>query len=220
MAFLAFEGIDGAGKTGLIKAAAKALKARGLNLQQTREPGGTATGQKIRRILLEKSAAPPSPLTEILLYYADRSQNISQKIKPALKQGQWVLSDRYWAGTAAYQCGGRATGAAGERLAALLQQEICGTVQPDLWILLDIPLKEAERRLRLRFQKNTGRKGAVGKDRMEAEGLAFRRRTKNYYLKIARQNPEKWLILSGLLPEKELVSLILERLKKDKLITD
>ena len=159
MAFLAFEGIDGAGKTGLIKATAKALRARGFDLRLTREPGGTETGKKIRRVLLEKSAAPPSPLTEILLYYADRSQNISENIKPALKkQGRWILSDRYYAGTAAYQCGGRGQAkkqaAARERLTALLQKEICGAFQPDLWILLDIPLKEAERRLRIRSQKN------------------------------------------------------------------
>ena len=202
MAFLAFEGIDGAGKTTLIKALSKELKKKGIHPFITKEPGGTKVGKQIRRILLKKTTSPPSPQTEILLYYADRNQNIKENIKPALKKGQWVISDRYWASTAAYQYGGRKTG---KNLIDYLTREVCGNCQPDLWILLDIPLKESLNRLN-------------NKDRFEEEKISFHRKIKIYYLKLAKSHPDQWLVLSGLKSPKELVNIILNHLTKKNLI--
>lgn len=205
MAFLAIEGIDGAGKTTLIKALSRALKQEGIAPLLTREPGGTAVGKQIRSILLKKTIAAPTALTEILLYYADRNQNISENIRPALEKGMWVISDRYWASTAAYQYGGRRMG---KKLIDNLAREICGNCQPDLWILLDIPLKELQ--VRLSRQKT--------KDRLEEEKQAFYRKIKSYYLRLAKNFPEKWLVLSGLRPKEELVSKILENLKEKRIL--
>lgn len=202
MAFLVFEGIDGAGKTTLIKAFSKELKKRGIVPLITKEPGGTKTGKYLRRILLNKTSFPPSPQTEILLYYADRNQNIKENIKPALKKGQWVISDRYWASTAAYQYGGRKTG---KKLIDYLTREVCGNCQPDLWILLNIPLKESLNRL-------------THKDRFEEEKTSFHRKIKTFYLKLAKSHPDRWLVLSGLKNQSELVSIILKHLVKKNLL--
>lgn len=207
MAFLAIEGIDGAGKTTLIKTLSKTLQKKGITPFLTREPGGTKIGKQIRRILLEKTKEAPTALTEILLYYADRSQNISKNIRPALEKGKWVISDRYWASTAAYQYGGRRIG---KKLIDSLNMEICRDCQPDLWVLLDIPLTELQ--IRLSRQK--------GKDRFEEEKLAFYRKIRTYYLKLAKDFPKRWLILSGLKPREELVDKILENLRKKKMINN
>lgn len=205
MAFLVFEGTDGTGKTTLMKSLAKELRKNGIFCHLTREPGGTGVGQQIRRILLRKTTTPPVPLTEILLYYADRSQNISENIKPALQKGHWLLSDRYWASTEAYQYGGRGLG---KQIIESLNREICKPFEPDLWILLDVPLKESQSRLN-RLKK---------KDRFEEEALAFHKKVKAYYLKLAKAHPRKWLILSGTKSQKELVGEILKRLKQKKLL--
>ena len=202
MAFLVFEGVDGAGKTTLIKALTRELKKKGIIPLITKEPGGTKSGTKIRRILLKKTASPPSPQTEILLYYADRSQNIRENIEPSLKKSQWVISDRYWASTAAYQYGGRKTG---KKLIDYLTREICGNYQPDLWILLNLPLKESLNRLNQ-------------KDRFEEEKISFHRKIKAYYLKLAKSQPDRWLVLSGLKTQRELVDIILNHLLKKKFI--
>lgn len=207
MAFLVIEGIDGAGKTTLIKSLLKALRKKGITPLLTREPGGTKTGKQIRRILLEKAITAPTPLTEILLYYADRSQNISENIKPALRKGKWVISDRYWASTLAYQHGGRGTG---KKFIDSLTLEICGKCQPDVWILLDIPIKESQARLNRQEQK----------DRFEEEKLIFHKKVRTYYLQLAKNHPEKWLVLSGSKSQKELVEKILKYLIKKKLIED
>ena len=199
MAFVVFEGIDGTGKTTLIEFLLKELRKKGISLLLTREPGGTEVGQQIRKILLEKTSTPPSPLTEILLYYADRNQNISENIKPALEKGHWVISDRYWASTVAYQYGGRGVG---KKLIDDLRERVCGDCQPDLWVLLDVPLKESLGRLN-RSQK---------KDRFEEEKTSFHRKVKDYYLKLAKAQPERWLVLSGTKTPKELVNQIMERL--------
>ena len=204
MAFVVFEGIDGTGKTTLIEFLSKELRKTGIFPLLTQEPGGTNTGQKIRNILLEKTSTPPSPLTEILLYYADRNQNIKENIKPALKKGRWVISDRYWASTVAYQYGGRGVG---KELIDDLQEGICGSCQPDLWVLLDVSLEECLNRLN-RFQQ---------KDRFEEEKLSFHRKVKDYYLKLAKDQPERWLVLSGTKTPKELVDKIMERLAEKNL---
>ena len=202
MAFLAFEGIDGSGKSTLMEALAAELERRGLRPLKSREPGGTALGRKIRQILLEKTGDSPVPLAEILLYYADRSQHVERVVKPALEEGRWVLSDRCWASTSAYQQGGREKGA---DLIPLLKEAVCGDCQPDLLVLLDLPVGEAQRRLSV---SRGGRK-----DRLEGESAGFHQRVRDFYLKLAEGEPSRWLVLDALRPLGELVGAVLARLE-------
>ena len=189
MAFCVIEGIDGSGKTSLIENLQDRLQAKGLSPCLTREPGGTPIGEKIRQILLEKSSDPPEPLTETLLYYSDRAQHIQTVLKPALQAGRWVLSDRYWASTLAFQCGGRGLDAS---LFTRLNELVCASLQPDIWLLLDLPVEQALKRLsRLKSL-----------DRFEVETQDFHQRVRDYYLKLSRES-KNWLVLdASLSPEK------------------
>ena len=202
---MAFEGLDGSGKTTLIHKLSEVLKKRGLNPVLTREPGGTEVGQRIRDILLKKEKFPPPlPSVETLLYYGDRQQNMEQVIRPALKKGYWVLSDRYWASTSAFQCGGRGED---EGFVNFLRDRICGDCQPDLWVLPDLPVEEALRRLH-----RPGR----GRDRFELESGDFHQRVREYYLNLAEKNPEKWLILNGQESPDQLIRQLLTHLEEKK----
>ena len=207
MAFLAFEGIDAAGKSTLMAALAEELERRGLRPLKSREPGGTPLGRKIRQILLEKSEDPPAPMAEILLCYADRSQHIERELLPALKQGRWILSDRFWASTSAYQQGGRK---AGSDLIPFLQKAVCGSCQPDLWILLDLPVEEAPKRM------EAAQKG--GKDRMEGETRGFHQRVRDFYLNLAAGEPSRWLVLDALKSPQKLLEETLARRQKTGMI--
>ncbi len=224
MAFLAFEGIDGSGKSSLISLLQAQLKKRGQDFILTKEPGGTPAGEKVRELLLAKKNFALNPLSESLLFYADRKQNIEEVIRPALEKGQWVLSDRYYASTSAYQCGGKGMDPA---FIQLLKQKICGSCEPDLWILLDLPVAEAFKRLPSKKTKTREdqlpllshyslKKGL--RDRMEKERPAFYQRVRDYYLKMAKAYSEKWLILNALHPPEELLEKILSHLKEQKFL--
>ena len=107
MFFVVFEGLDGSGKSSLMKRLEAHLKNLKQDLIMTREPGGTAVGDEIREIILKKQAEPPSPRTELLLYQASRAQHVDLVIRPALAQKKWVLCDRFSASSIAFQGGGR-----------------------------------------------------------------------------------------------------------------
>ena len=202
MAFLVFEGIDSSGKSTLLRLLAQYLKQKKLDFVQTKEPGGSPIGAKIRDILLEKQNHQLTPLAETLLYYADRKQHVEEVIKTNLKKNVWILSDRYWASTSAYQCGGRGID---EDFVKKLHKITCSGYEPDLWILLDLPLKEALKR-------------KTEKDRMEMSSQDFYQRVKNYYLKLAKQNPSRWLVLNALQTPEELLKQLLSHLNKKGLI--
>ncbi|MCZ0931733.1 MAG: dTMP kinase [Oligoflexia bacterium] len=186
MAFLVFEGIDGSGKSTLLNLLCGKLKEQKLPFVQTKEPGGTKIGQKIRKLLLEKDNTHLSPLAETLLYYADRRQHIEEFIKPHLKKNITVVSDRYWASTSAYQCGGRDIS---ESFVESLKNQICKDCEPDLWILLDLPTETTLKRLFVSKKDN--------RDRMEMETSSFHQKVRDYYLQLAKKDPNKWLVLSG-----------------------
>ena len=203
MAFIVFEGVDGSGKTTLIQALTKVLNEKGVRPVFTREPGGTDVGQDIRKILLTKTENSISPEVEVLLCYADRKQNIDEKIQPALKNKQWVISDRYWASTFAFQCGGRGLS---ESWILDLKEVICEGCEPDLWILLDLPVEESLLRL-----SKTGKKRS---DRFEKENKNFHQRVRDFYLKLAKKEPEKWLVLDSTQATEILIQKILNQFKK------
>ena len=186
MAFLVFEGIDGSGKSTLLELLCNKLKQQRLPFVKTKEPGGTQIGQSIRKLLLERGNVSFSPLAETLLYYADRRQHIEEFIKPNLKKDVTVISDRYWASTSAYQCGGRNIS---EKFVETLRKQVCWDCEPDLWILLDLPVEIALKRLYMSKKED--------RDRMEMENSAFHQRVRDYYMNLATKEPSKWIVLSG-----------------------
>ncbi|MFM7651389.1 MAG: dTMP kinase [Vulcanococcus sp.] len=177
--FLVLEGIDGCGKTTQLQHLQSWLPGSGLmpagaDLLVTREPGGTALGQALRQLLLHPPGdAAPGTTAELLLYAADRAQHVQQRIAPALAAGHWVLSDRFSGSTAAYQGHGR-----GLPLPLIEQLEVIATggVQPDLTLLLELPLAEA-----------LARRGARPADRIEAAGEVFLQRVCDGFTRLAER---------------------------------
>jgi dTMP kinase len=197
--FLVLEGIDGCGKTTQIRHLRRWLPISGLmpagaELVVTREPGGTELGRALRELLLHPpGAAAPCSTAELLLYAADRAQHVQEHILPALEAGHWVLSDRFSGSTAAYQGYGR-----GLSLSLIEQLTLiaCRGLEPDLTLLLDLPLEESLRR-----------RGHRAADRIEASGEAFLARVCAGFVALAAQ--PGWQRLDGLQPPEQ-VSLALQ----------
>jgi dTMP kinase len=154
--FITLEGLDGSGKTTQIKRLAAWFEKRSLHPVVTRQPGGTATGDRIRPLLLDSRSTGLAPMTEMALMFADRAQTIAEVIRPALDAGKIVLCDRYTDSTEAYQGGGRELGS---EIVLELHRIICGNLQPDLTLLL-LPSLTASldraRSLNDRHTANTG----------------------------------------------------------------
>ncbi len=192
--FITFEGIDGAGKSTQIDVIEATLKARGLEVIRTREPGGTPLGEVIRKELLSVSM---DPATETLLFFASRAEHIAQVIKPALNRGAWVLSDRFTDATYAYQVGGRGFPA---HKVEELERWTHGDLQPDRTVLFDIDPQVAAQRVAQ----------ARSLDRFEKESLDFFTRVRNAYLTRAKQSPDRFLIINSM-QDKETVSEVLRK---------
>lgn len=188
--FVTFEGIDGAGKTTQLTALAARLRAARKNVLATREPGGTALGERIREAVLTPGGAPLAAEAEMALMFAARAQHAAEVLRPALARGVIVLCDRFTDATEAYQ--GVARGLGRERVARL-HKLLIGDLWPEATIILDLDPAEALRRTR-------GRGGAG--DRIEREGAAFLARVREAYLAIAAREPERChLIAAGRRPE-------------------
>lgn len=174
--FITFEGIDGAGKSSQIAAVVALLQARGQSVDQTREPGGTALGEKLRELLLHE---PMHLETEAMLMFAARREHLAARIEPALAAGSWVVSDRFTDATYAYQVGGRGLDAS--KFAAL-ENWVHPGFQPDLTLVFDLPPAVAAARV-----ANTG----VAPDRFEREQRDFFERVREAYLERARMAPDR-----------------------------
>ena len=193
--FITFEGLDGTGKSTQQRKLATALRAAGYKVVETREPGGTATGEKIRKLLLDSSTAGLSPQAEMALMFASRAQHIAEVIKPAMEHGSIVLGDRFTDSTEAYQGSGRRLGSA----AVLeLHRVLCGDFQPDLTILLDsdpaMTLGRARRRNR---RARAGNRGRGDENRFEDETRAFFTRVREGYIAIAKREPERVVMVDA-----------------------
>lgn len=186
--FITIEGIDGAGKSTQTESLIALLKARGVEVVRTREPGGTPAGETIRELLLNEEMGVE---TETLLFFASRAEHVEKVIRPALERGAWVLSDRFTDATYAYQAGGK--GMSGQRVEAL-EKWTLGDFAPDLTILFDISPETAHERLAAR---------GVDEDRFERLGVDFFTRVRNAYLERAAANPARFLIVdASAAPEK------------------
>lgn len=184
--FLSFEGGEGAGKTSLIDALEKELTARGLTLLRTREPGGTALGERIRSLLLDPSHSP-APYAELALFLASRAQQLHELILPALARGHIVLCDRFNDSTIAYQGAARQLGVAPVAQACRL---FCQGIEPHLTFYLDIDPEVGLLRAHAARQK----------DRIEQETLAFHRSIRAAYRRLARERPRRIRLLDAALP--------------------
>jgi dTMP kinase len=183
--FITFEGLDGTGKSTQMRKLAAVVRAAGHRVIETREPGGTPTGEKIRKVLLDSGTAGLAPLAEMALMFAARAQHIAEVIEPALAAGSIVLCDRFTDSTEAYQGSGRRLGSEAVRE---LHRVLCGNLQPDLTILLDSNPGASVDRARRR-NKRTAKGGARSHDenRFEQETRAFFARVHEGYAAIAKR---------------------------------
>jgi len=183
--FISFEGIDGCGKSTLLQHLSQWLQDAGVAHLTTREPGGTPLGESIRELLLDRAHQGMSQQAEALLYYASRAQLVHEVIRPALKDGLWVLADRFGDATLAYQGFGR--GLDLEMLRSLQSWATQG-LTPHHTILLDCSLDTAAERLQVKNHRP---------DRIESEKRAFHARVRQGYLELARRDPARFVILDA-----------------------
>lgn len=185
--FITFEGLDGAGKSTQLAALADALRARGLAVEVTREPGGAPVAEAIRELVLRQDMHLD---TETLLIFAARAEHLARRIRPALAAGRWVLCDRFTDATYAYQCGGRGLA---EAAVAALERWVHPDLQPDTTFLFDLPPGVA-----------AARRGAVrAADRFESEQLGFFERVRAMYLRRAAAQPGRFIVLDAAAPADE-----------------
>jgi len=185
--FITVEGTEGVGKTTNIQRITEWLDERGIAYISTREPGGTALGEKIRDLLLDKDNAAMAASAELLLMFAARAQHLEEKIIPALAAGTWVLCDRFTDATYAYQGFGRGLNLEHiERLEALVQ----GDLHPDFTLILDIDPELGMSRVRARGEL----------DRFESEALEFFDRVRAGYRERANDNPSRYCLVDASAP--------------------
>jgi len=177
---ITFEGGDGVGKTTQVARLAAFLAARGVAVVTTREPGGTALGLEIRRLLVGDGPTAPLPRAELFLYLADRAQHVDALVRPALERGAWVVCDRFVDSTIVYQGAGRGLD---EGWLEALCRAAAGGLWPDLTLWLAAPPAVTAERL--------ARRGSHP-DRFEAEGEAFQRRLFAAFARRAAAEPERW----------------------------
>ncbi|MCH7606128.1 MAG: dTMP kinase [Chloroflexi bacterium] len=188
--FIVFEGGDGSGKSTQSRSLYRRLQRRGYPTILTREPGGTPTGESIRRWLKSRQAL--SPLSELLLFEAARAQLAVSVIRPALEKGTTVVGDRFTASTVAYQGYGRELDL---DLISRLNRVATGGLAADLTVLLDVPV-----------EVSLARRDRISPDRFDTASVEFHRRVRKGYLAQAEAEPDKWLVLDGVRPPRELSS--------------
>lgn len=196
--FLTLEGMEGSGKSTNLNAAADWLRAQGIPLLVTREPGGTPLAETLREELLAVREETVAPLTELLLMFAARAQHLATVIEPALAAGQWVLCDRFTDATYAYQGGGRQLD---EQQIAALEGLVHPHRQPDLTLLLDLPWQVAKPRLAERAL-----------DRFEREAAAFFERVRAVYRQRAAQ-ADRFAVIDASPPLPEVTQTVLTTLE-------
>ena len=182
--FLTFEGGEGTGKSTQARRLADRLRERGLEVVQTREPGGTPGAEALRALLVQGGADRWSPTAELLLMYAARADHLERVIRPALARGAWVVSDRFADSSRAYQGAG---GGADAALIERIDQAVVGADQPDLTLVFDLPVEIGLERAMQRG----------GDARFEAKGLAFHQRLRDGFRAIAAQHPDRCVVIDA-----------------------
>ena len=183
--FITIEGMEGAGKSTNLNYVIDFFQQRGIAFTATREPGGTEISEKIRHLLLEHHNENLAPLAELMLIFAARAQHINKVIRPALDDGQWVICDRFTDATYAYQGAGRQLG--GEKV-EFLERFVQQDLQPDLTIILDVPVALSNKRVEQRGGKL---------DRFELEDSDFFQRVRDAYHQRASFAPERYELIDA-----------------------
>jgi dTMP kinase len=196
--FVCFEGGEGAGKSTQARLLAEHLRARGRDVLLTFEPGDTAVGKEIRRIVLDPATGHLADRTEALLYAADKAEHVRKVVAPALDRGAVVITDRYVDTALAYQ--GVARGIDADELESVLRWAT-DDLRPHLTIVLDVDPEEGMGRFE-------------GRDRIEAEGLEFHRRARDGFLALAKADPDHYLVLDGRDDADALAAAIRERVEQ------
>ncbi len=199
--FVVFEGIEGAGKSTLMQRLSRELEERGIPFKTTREPGGPPTAEAIREVILKRDL-PIEPMTELFLLMASRYENTVKSIIPALEEGYIVLSDRYRDSSVAYQGYGR--GIPIEFIEELNEKATLG-LKPDLVFIIDISVEEMLRRIDSRGGE---------KNRMDSQEIDFYRRARMGYLLMAREDPDRYVVLDGTMSEDELIAKIMDIMRQ------
>ena len=191
--FITFEGTEGVGKTTQIKSLEKFLRTKDISTLVTREPGGTKVGERIRKLLLDQNSTGLDNSAELLLMFAARAQHLEEVIYPALRNNTWVLCDRFTDASYAYQGGGRGLPLTQIRA---IESAVHGHFRPDLTILFTCDIESAMKRVNKRGKK----------DRFEKEKLEFFKRVQQFYLLLAKDNPERIEVIDANQSIKEVAS--------------
>lgn len=191
--FITIEGVEGAGKSTAINVVCDYFQQQRIDYCLTREPGGTPIAESIREVLLATSTEQLCAQTELLLMFASRVQNIENVIKPALSSGQWVISDRFTDASFAYQGGGREI--AWDRIKTL-QSWVQDGLQPDMTLLLDLPVEIGLERIAQRGNK----------DRIEQEDVEFFKRVRDAYHRCAEEDPKRYRIIDARQTEQQVAA--------------
>ena len=197
--FITFEGGEGCGKSTQARLLLKKLEQQGIPTILTREPGGTALGNKIRILLKRKQGSSISPQAELFLFAASRVQLVAELVRPALQEGKVVICDRFTYSTIVYQGHGRGLDLA---TVGMVNTMATGNLKPDLTILLDMPSEQGLERKR------------SSRDRFELEDLSFHDRVREGYLKMAAAEPDRWLLIDASLAKAKIAEIIWDKVRK------
>ena len=187
--FITFEGTEGSGKSTQARLLAERLRGEGFSVVESQEPGGTPIGMQIRRVLLDGANKELSATTELLLMFAARSQNVDQWIQPALADGTIVISDRFTDSTLAFQGAGRGLG---RELVMQVDAIACRGLQPDLTVCVTIDLDVGLGRAQARNAETQ-----ATETRLDDEAIEFHKRARAEYLRLAREESNRFKIVSG-----------------------
>ena len=191
--FITFEGGEGTGKSTHAAMLAARLKSLGINVQLTREPGGSSGAEIMRYILLSGAVSPLGADVEAVLFAAARDDHLNTLIRPALERGDWVVCDRFADSTRVYQ---GVVGNVDSRTIRAMERIVVGDTKPDLTLILDVPAKEGMRRAALR-------RGTAGADRFEAETLAFHEKLRDGFLMLASNEPNRCVLIDATISKEE-----------------
>ena len=198
--FITFEGGEGSGKSVQARTLYRKLSQSAIPALLTHEPGGTPCGNRIERWLKWSQGKDISPLAELLLFNASRAQLVSEVLRPNLEKGKVVICDRYTGSTTAYQSYGRGLDL---ELVEAINNAATQGLKPDLIVLLDIPV-----------EAGLARKGVKRQDRFEQEAIAFHQRVRKGYLKLAANEPERWLVIDASQSKAKIREIIWQRVRQ------